>query len=303
MQEEGRVRNFAGYGRQPPHIDWPGGARVAVNIVVNYEEGAEPSIPDGDPRSEPFGEIRYPMPDGVRDLAAESNFEYGSRVGVWRLLDVFAKHDIRTTFFACGRALERNPKVGPALKELGHEPCSHGYHWGEHFRMTEEEERQEIRAAVTAIERCVGERPVGWYCRYGPSDRTRLLIAEEGGFLYDSDAYNDELPYYVPVHGQPWLVIPYAADTNDARYFTAPGFGTPEHFYDYLVASFEQLYKEGERAPKMMSIGLHCRISGRPGRATAIERFVAYAKQRGNVWFARRDEIARHWLERYPYPL
>jgi peptidoglycan/xylan/chitin deacetylase (PgdA/CDA1 family) len=300
MQEEGRARNFAGYGRNPPSVEWPDGARVAVNIVVNYEEGAEQSVPDGDPHSEPFGEIRYLMPPGMRDLAAESNFEYGSRVGVWRLLDIFAKHDIRTTFFACGRALERNPTVGPVLKELGHEPCSHGYRWGEHFRMSEAEEREEIRRAIAAIQQSVGERPVGWYCRYGPSERTRMLLAEEGGFLYDSDAYNDELPYYVRVHGQPWLVVPYAVDTNDARYLTAPGFGTADDFANYLIASFDRLFEEADRAPKMMSVGLHCRISGHPGRAVALDRFIAHAAQRGQVWFARRDEIARFWRQRYP---
>lgn len=300
MQEDGRARDFVGYGRTPPQVVWPNGARVAVNIVVNYEEGAEQSIPDGDAHSEPFGEIRYPMLEGGRDLAAESNFEYGSRVGVWRLLDLFAKHTVPTTFFACGRALERNPAVGPALREFGHEPCSHGYRWGEHFRMSEAEERDEIRRAIAAIQQSVGERPVGWYCRYGPSDRTRMLLVEEGGFLYDSDAYNDELPYYVRVHGQPWLVIPYAADTNDARYFTAPGFGTADDFANYLIASFDRLYEEGERVPKMMSIGLHCRISGRPGRATAIDRFLTHAARRGQVWFARRDAIARFWRDRYP---
>ena len=296
----GRRRDFVGYGRTPPAIEWPERARVAVNIVVNYEEGAERSIPDGDKASEAFGDVRYPVPEGIRDLAAESNYEYGSRVGVWRLLDVFAKHGVRTTFFASGRALERNPELGPALRELRHEPCSHGYRWDDHFRMSEAEERQEIRNAIASIARCVGERPIGWYCRYGPSVRTRGLLAQEGGFIYDSDAYNDELPYYVPVFGKPWLVVPYATDTNDARYFTAPGFGTPDDFYQYLTVSLDRLREEGARTPKMMSIGLHCRISGRAGRATALDRFIDDAKRRGDVWFARRDEIARHWLTRYP---
>jgi peptidoglycan/xylan/chitin deacetylase (PgdA/CDA1 family) len=300
VHQDGRERNFVGYGQHPPSTGWPGGARIVVSLVVNYEEGAERSIVDGDASSEAFGEIRYPMPEGVRDLAAESNFEYGSRVGVWRLLDIFAKHDVKATFFASGRALERNPGVGAALKQLGHEACSHGYRWGEHFQMSETEERLEIRAAVAAIERNVGTRPVGWYCRYGPSDRTRRLLLEEGGFLYDSDAYNDELPYYIPVLGHSWLVIPYAADTNDGRYFSAPGFGTQEDFLQYLVATFDCLHEEGERTPKMMSVGLHCRISGRPARATAIDRFIRHVKQRGNAWVARRDEIARFWLQHHP---
>jgi allantoinase len=300
VAEDAPARDFIGYGRRPPSITWPGGARIAVSLVVNYEEGGERSILDGDGTAEGFGELRYPMPDGARDLAAESNFEYGSRVGVWRLLDVFAKHDVHTTFFAAGRALERNPELGPCLRELGHEPCSHGYRWAEHFRMSEIEERLEIRAAVAAIERCVGERPVGWYCRYGPSARTRRLLVEEGGFVYDSDAYNDELPYYTRVLGRPWLVVPYAADTNDAGYMNALGFGTPERFYEYLVASFDRLYEEGERIPRLMSVGLHCRISGRPGRATAIDRFISYTRQFDRVWYARRDEIARFWLKHQP---
>jgi len=300
VSENGRERDFVGYGRHLPKVEWPDSARVAVSFVVNYEEGGERSILDGDVTTEGFGELRYPMPTGVRDLAAESNFEYGSRVGVWRLLDVFARHDVHVTFFAAGLALERNPELGPCLNELGHEPCSHGYRWGEHFRMSEAEERLEIRAAVAAIERCVGERPVGWYCRYGPSDRTRRLLVEEGGFVYDSDAYNDELPYYTRVTGRPWLVVPYSADTNDAGYMNALAFGTPNRFYEYLVAAFDRLYEEGEQSPKMLSVGLHCRISGRPGRASAIDRFITYAQQYDRVWFARRDEIARFWLQRHP---
>ena len=294
-----RPRDFVGYGRRPPKVAWPHEARVVISMVVNYEEGAERGILDGDGNSE-GGDFRYPMPAGVRDLMAESTMEYGSRVGVWRLLDIFDKHDIRTTFFACGLALERNPSLGPALAELQHEPCSHGYRWGEHFLMTEDEERQEIRLAIAAIQRCVGERPVGWYCRYASSERTRRLLAEQGGFLYDSDAYNDDLPYYVPVLGRPWLVVPYAADANDGRYVSAPGWSNSDQFYDYLVASFDQLYDEGITRPAMLSVGLHCRLSGRPGRARAIDRFLAYAKARGGVWFARRDEIARFWWDNHP---
>jgi peptidoglycan/xylan/chitin deacetylase (PgdA/CDA1 family) len=291
-------RDFVGYGRRPPKIEWPRQARVVLNFVVNYEEGAERNIPDGYPTSDPFGEIHYALPEGMRDLAAESSYEFGSRSGVWRLLRIFAKHGIHVTFYACGLALERNPELGPALAELGHEPCSHGYRFGEHYLMTEMEERMEIRAAIAAIRRCVGERPVGWYCRYGPSERTRQLLLEEGGFIYDSLAYNDELPYYVRVQGHPWLVIPYAADTNDAGYRSK--FATPEHFYQYLVAAFKQHYEEGAETPKMMSIGLHSVISGRAARATAIDRFISFAKEHDRVWWARRDEIARFWLENYP---
>lgn len=299
LYEAPAQRDFIGYGRRPPKVAWPNGARVVVSLVVNYEEGAERGFLDGDGVTE-GGDFRYPMPPGVRDLAAESHVEYGSRVGVWRLLDIFEKHGVRSTFYACGRALERNPELGPALAELGHEPCSHGYRWGEHFTMDEDEERREIRDAVAAIERAVGERPVGWYCRYAASERTRRLLAEEGGFLYDSDAYNDDLPYYVCVLGRPWLVVPYSSDSNDGRYASAPGWSNSDQFYDYLVASFDQFYDEGDTRPAIMSVGLHCRLSGRPGRARAIDRFLAYAKARGGVWFARRDEIARFWWDAYP---
>jgi peptidoglycan/xylan/chitin deacetylase (PgdA/CDA1 family) len=240
------------------------------------------------------------MPNGVRDLAAESSVEYGSRVGVWRLLDMFDRHNVQSTFFVCGKALERNPELGPALAELGHEACSHGYHWGEHFSMTEDEERREIRKAVKSIQQHVGQRPVGWYCRYASSQITRQLLAEEGGFIYDSDAYNDDLPYYIRVLDRPWLVVPYSADANDGRYLTAPGWSNSDQFYDYLISSFDQLYEEGASNRSIFSIGLHCRLSGRPGRARAIDRFLTYAKSHTDVWFARREDIARYWLEHYP---
>ena len=300
MDPNGRDRDFVGYGPCAPKVRWPGNARIAVNFVINYEEGAERSIQDGDGISDAQSINRYPVPDGVRDLQAESLFEYGSRVGVWRLLDIFKKHEIPVTFSVCGRALERNPAVGRAIKELGHEPCSHGYRWGEHFRMSEVEERKEISDAVDAIQRCVGERPVGWSCRYGAGERTRRLLAEEGGFIYDADAHNDDLPYYVAVLGRPWLVVPYATDTNDGRYMSSPGFATPQQFLDYLTSSFECLYAEGDEAPKMLPVGLHTRISGHPARAMAVDQFVTYAKQRGGVWFARRDAIASFWLQQFP---
>ena len=287
-------RDFVGYGPNPPLVRWPGGARIAVNFAVNYEEGAERSIPDGDAHPD-GGEIAYPMA-GFRDLANESNFEYGSRVGVWRLLDIFAEHEVPTTFLACAVALERNPELARQLTARGHEPCSHGYRWDEHFRMSEDEERESIRKAVDSIQRSTGERPVGWYCRYAASENTRRLLAEEGGFLYDSDAYNDDLPYFVPLAGRRWLVVPYAMDTNDGRYWFSPGFVSPNDFFDYLKLAFDRLYAEGTARPKMMSVGLHCRISGRAARAIAIDRFIRYAKTHPDVWFARRVDIARHWL-------
>jgi allantoinase len=288
-------RDFVGYGRQVPVVRWPGDARIAINFAVNYEEGAERSVPDGDSIID-SGEIPYAM-DGYRDLANESNFEYGSRVGVWRLLDIFAEHSIPTTFLTCAVALERNPELAREITAAGHEPCSHGYRWDEHFRMTLEEERENIRKAVASIERTTGQRPLGWYCRYSASEQTRSLLAEEGGFVYDSDAYNDDLPYFVPVGDNKWLVVPYAMDTNDGRYWFSPGFVSPNDFLDYLKLAFDRLYQEGATHPKLMSVGLHCRISGRPARATAIDRFIQYAKSFPGVWFARRIDIAYQWLE------
>jgi peptidoglycan/xylan/chitin deacetylase (PgdA/CDA1 family) len=290
-------RDFVGYGRHLPVARWPGGARIAVNFAVNYEEGAERSVPDGDATAD-RGEVAYPV-DGHRDLANETNFEYGSRVGVWRLLDIFAKHEVKTTFLACARALERNPDLGKELTASGHEPCSHGYRWDEHFRMSPEQERESIRKAVASIERTTGQRPLGWYCRYSSSEATRALLAEEGGFVYDSDAYNDDLPYFVPVGGKRWLVVPYSMDSNDGRYWSAPGLFSPNHFLDYLKLTFDRLYEEGESHPRMMSVGLHCRISGRPARSTAIDQFIQYAKGHKRVWFARRIDIARAWLEQF----
>ena len=291
-------RDFIGYGRNLPTAHWPGEARIAINFAVNYEEGGERSVPDGDAVPDK-GEVPYPM-DGYRDLANETNFEYGSRVGVWRLLDIFNKHGVKTTFLACARALERNPGLARELTATGHEPCSHGYRWDEHFRMIEEEERESIRKAVASIERTTGQRPLGWYCRYSASEQTRKLLAEEGGFVYDSDAYNDDLPYYVPVDARRWLVVPYSMDSNDGRYWQQSGLYSPNEFLDYLKLTFDRFYEEGASHPRMMSVGLHCRISGRPARATAIEQFILYAKQHPQVWFARRIDIARSWLEQFP---
>ena len=290
-------RDFVGYGRNPPLVRWPDDARIAVNFAVNYEEGAERSVPDGDAVPD-TGESRYRM-DGHRDLANETNFEYGSRVGVWRLMDIFAAHDVKTTFLACALALERNPGLARELTARGHEPCSHGYRWDEHFRMTPAEERESIRKAVASIERTTGQRPLGWYCRYSSSDQTRALLAEEGGFVYDSDAYNDDWPYFLTVDGKRCLVVPYSMDSNDGRYWSAPGLFSPNHFLDYLKLTFDRLYEEGGTHPRMMSVGLHCRISGRPARATAIDRFIRYAKGFPKVWFARRIDIAQVWLQQF----
>ena len=294
-------RDLVGYGRNVPQIQWPGGAKIAVSLVVNYEEGAEYSIADGDSHHETNSEVPSPVPAGDRDLNNESFFEYGSRVGVWRLLNMFDKYKVNSTFFCCALALERNPDVASEVVKRGHEVCGHGYRWEEYHLMVEEEERDAIRKTVASLQQTTGQRPVGWFTRYGPSLNTRHLVAEEGGFIYDSAGLNDDLPYYDSVNGKPWLVVPYSMETNDARFWRG-GLVSISGFYEYLKDTFDCLYEEGQTHPKMMSVGLHCRIAGRPARSRAVERFLQYAQSFEGVWFARRDEIARWWLENYPAP-
>ena len=291
-------RDLVGYGATPPVVPWPGGSRLAVSVVVNYEEGSEYSEAMGDPDQESLTEFgNYPLPPGYRNLAMESMYEYGSRSGVWRILRLFEETGITSTFYACAVAFEQAPEVARAVVAGGHEVCSHGWRWEEVFRLSREEEREHIRLAVESFERTCGKRPVGWYCRFGPSVHTRELVVDEGGFLYDSDAYNDDLPYFVEVAGKRHLVVPYTPDANDFRFWTTPGFITADHFYQYLRDSFDTLYKESATAPKMMSIGLHARMIGRPGRIAGLARFIEHAKAHQGVWFATREEIARHWLE------
>ena len=292
-------RDFIGYGRNVPQIRWPGGARIAVSLVVNYEEGSEYSLLDGDDHHESNNEVPSPIPAGQRDLYNESFFEYGSRVGVWRLLDMFDRHQVKSTFYCCAHALERNPELAREITARGHEPCGHGYRWAEVHRMTREEEAEDMRKTMASIEATTGERPQGWFTRYGPSVNTRELAAAEGGIIYDSLALNDDLPYYVTVADRPWLVIPYSFETNDARFWRG-GLVSTGDFFEYLKDSFDCLYREGETHPKMMSVGLHCRITGRPSRSQAVERFIEYAKGFEGVWFPRRVDIAHWWLENYP---
>ena len=301
-------RDLVGYGRNTPQIEWPGGARIAVSLVVNYEEGAERSTLDGDPHHETNNEVPSPVPAGDRDLNNESFFEYGSRVGVWRLMDMFRRYGVPSTFFSCALALERNPEVAREIPAEGHEVCGHGYRWEEYHLMEREAERESIARTVESLERTTGQRSVGWFTRYGPSINTRELVAEHGGFIYDSMGMNDDLPYYTTVkeaekgaegNERPWLVVPYSMETNDARFWRG-GLASVSAFYEYLKDTFDVLYEEGRTHPKMMSIGLHCRIAGRPARSRAVEQFLQYARQMPGVWFARRDEIARWWLEKYP---
>ena len=291
-------RDFIGYGENPPDIVWPNKARIAISVVVNYEEGSEYSLLDGDTHHETNNEVPSPVPLDQRDLFNESFFEYGSRVGVWRLLNLFERYGVKTTFYCCAVALERNPEVARAIVERGHEICGHGYRWQEYHSMDRDSELDSIRRTVESLERTTGVRPVGWFTRYGPSLNTRELVAGEQGFIYDSLSMNDDLPYFVIVNEAPWLVIPYSFETNDARFWRG-GLVSVNDFFEYLKDTFDCLYEEAQSSPKMMSVGLHCRITGRPARSRAVQRFLEYASGFPDVWFARRDEIASHWLSNY----
>jgi len=291
-------RDFIGYGENPPNIVWPNKAKIAISVVVNYEEGSEYSLLDGDTHHETNNEVPSPVPLNQRDLFNESFFEYGSRVGVWRLLNLFERYGVKTTFYCCAVALERNPEVARAIVERGHEVCGHGYRWQEYHSMDRDSELDSIRRTVESLERTTGVRPVGWFTRYGPSLNTRELVAGEEGFIYDSCSMNDDLPYFVRVNEAPWLVVPYSFETNDARFWRG-GLVSVNDFFEYLKDTFDCLYEEGQSSPKMMSVGLHCRITGRPARSRAVQRFLEYASGFPDVWFARRDEIASHWLSNY----
>lgn len=289
-------RDFIGYGNDSPKTEWPDGSILAISLVVNYEEGAERSILDGDSESDPQGEAPARTPPSVRNIMNESYFEYGSRVGVWRLLDIFDSHSVPVTFFACGKALERNTKVAKEIIVRGHEVCSHGYKWIDNFNLSREEQRQDMLRSIEAIKNTTGKRPVGYYPR-GASVDTLTLAAEEGGFIYDSSTSSEDLPYFTETSTGKFLTIPYSLDCNDYRYWK--NIVGPDQFYGYLKATFDQLYGEALSRPKMMSIGLHCRCSGLPARARAIEEFISYAGSFSGVWFARRVDIARWWWEKY----
>lgn len=295
----GPRRDVVGYGRHVPKVVWPDEARVAVSLVLNWEEGSEYSKAAGDDRNEGLAEIPYTMDPEFRDLAAESVYEYGSRAGVWRLQRLFDEFSVPITFFGAAVAFECNPEVSSWLQEAGHEPCSHGWRWEEVWTLSREEEKRHIDAAVASIAKTCGERPRGWYCRYGPSVHTRELLVEEGGFVYDSDAYNDDLPYYTEVNGNPHLVVPYSFTYNDGRYVLAQGHSDPSSFFDQCRRGLDYLWEEGATHPRMMSIGLHSRWVGQAARASALKEFIEYALELGDVWFARRIDIAKWWSEHH----
>jgi allantoinase len=288
-------RDFLGYGRDKPASRWPGDARVAVSFVVNFEEGAEFSIADGDDHNETIYEVQHRIED-LPDLCLDSHFEYGARAGWWRVMDVLATHEVRATVSACGRAVERLPALARDAIARGHEVAAHGWRWESHAGMSEDVERQRIACTVAAITEAAGVRPVGWHTRSASSPNTRRLLLEEGGFLYDSDAYNDDLPHTLVTSERRHIVLPYAFDTNDMQFLNTNRFGGASDFVDYVLEAFDWLYREGTSAPKMMSVGLHLRIIGRPGRIGALERILAAMRARSGVWIARRDDIARHWL-------
>ncbi len=301
---DGGARDHRGYGPRPPPADWPGGARLALQFVLNYEEGGERSILNGDACSEdfmtevPIGAARQ----GRRHPTSESLYDYGSRAGFWRILRLFGQHGLPLTVYAVGRALELNPEAGAALRAAGHEVAAHGYRWIDYSAVPEEIEREHIRLNVAAIEKATGTRPVGWFTGR-TSENTRRLVVEEGGFLYDSDAYDDDLPYWVGVGGRAHLVIPYAFDTNDMKYSVSPGaFNSNDDLLSYLRDAFDVLYGEGATTPGMMSVGLHGRVIGRPGRSMVLQRFLDYVSRFPDVWICRRVEIAEHWRRRHPAP-
>jgi putative urate catabolism protein len=301
MNQRGYPRDLIGYGGKPPHAAWPGGARIAVSFVLNYEEGAENSILHGDPASEFFlSEMvnAEPIP-GMRHASMESIYEYGARAGFWRLRRLFLERGLTLTVFGVAMALERNPAVVEAIAAAGWEIACHGYRWINYQHVDEAVERDHMARAIAIQTRLTGTRPLGWYTgRTSPN--TARLVAENGGFLYDSDSYADDLPYYDTAHGRPQLVVPYAMDTNDMRFATVQVFNSGEQFFCYLKDAFDLLYAEGETSPKMLSVGLHCRIAGRPGRAAALARFLDYVASFDGVWVTRRIDIARHWLDVHP---
>jgi putative urate catabolism protein len=302
---ENYPRDLVGYGRNPPHPQWPGQARVALQFVLNYEEGAENSVLHGDPASETFlSEMIGAQAFNMRHMSMESLYEYGSRAGLWRVLRIFEERKLPLTVFAVSMALKRHPEAVAAFRELGHEIACHGLRWISYQHMDEATERAHMKEAVDIIRELTGDAPQGWYTGRD-SPNTRRLVVEHGGFTYDADHYGDDLPFWTTVAERPHLVVPYTLDTNDMRFAAMQGFNSGTQFFDYLKDAFDTLYAEGDpnglNQPKMLSIGLHCRLVGRPARAAALARFLDYVQTHQHVWITRRIDIARHWERTHPY--
>jgi len=293
------TRDMIGYGSKGVKIVWPNNARIAVQIVLNYEEGAENCVLNGDKNSEIFlSEIIGAKPVKGRHINMESLYEYGSRAGFWRLHKLFQEKKIPVTVFGVGMALEKNPEICKAIKDAGYEVASHGWRWIDYQNIKKSEEKKHMKLAIHAHKQIFGERPNGWYTgRCGPN--TRDLVMEDGGFLYDSDSYNDDLPYWETRGKKKQLIIPYTLDNNDMRFVTNQGFNTGDHFFTYLKDSFDTLYEEGKTSPKMMSVGLHCRIIGKPGRIQSLKKFLDYVLEHEDVWLCKRIDVAKHWIKNY----
>ncbi len=300
-------RDLAGYGRQVPHARWPGQARVAVQFVLNYEEGGENAVLHGDAGSEQFlSEMFNPAAYPERHMSMEGIYEYGSRVGVWRILREFEKRQLPLTVFGVSTALQRHPELTAALREMGHEIACHGWKWIHYQGVDEATEREHMRLAMDILQKMTGERPVGWYTGRD-SPNTRRLVADFGGFEYDSDYYGEDLPFWMKVRrtdGQvvPHLVVPYTLDVNDMRFALPQGYSHADPFFQYMRDTFDALYAEGDEAPKMMSVGMHCRLLGRPGRIVALQKFLDHIARHDRVWVCKRIDIARHWKQVHPYP-
>ena len=295
-------RDLIGYNAQPPHARWPDDARIAIQFVLNYEEGGENCVLHGDPASEMFlSEIIGAEPfQNARHMSMESIYEYGSRAGVWRILDLFRARKIPITLFAVAMAMQRHPQVIEQALKDGHEIASHGYRWINYHGMNVEEERAHMEKAIAIHSDICGARPLGWYTGR-TSAHTRDLVADEGGFIYDADDYSDDLPFWTKQVTTPHLVVPYTLDTNDMRFATAQGFHTGDQFASYLIDAFDTLYAEGATSPKMMSVGLHCRLIGRPARFAGLVKFIDHVQKYEKVWMARRLDIAKHWIKTHPY--
>ena len=293
-------RNLVGYGDKEIKVVWPNNSRLALQIVLNYEEGAENSVLHGDKHSETFlSEIIGAQPIKGRHINMESMYEYGSRRGFWRLHKLFQEKNIPVTIFGVAMALERNPDVCKAIKNGNYEVASHGWRWIDYQNVKKNVEKEHMKKAVKSIEKIFGKRPLGWYTgRCSPN--TRDLVFDDGGFLYDSDSYSDDLPYWEYKKNKKQLIIPYTLDNNDMRFATNQGFNSGEQFYTYLKDSFDALYEEGKNSPKMMSVGLHCRLIGRPGRIQSLKKFLEYVLKFNDVWICKRIDIAKHWIKNYP---